>query len=880
LGFKGASTGGAAVARFHKSFLGACRLLVEVAKEIGEGGEAVEGGGSAGVGGGAEAPAAGRGRQPASDVTALANELGVGRLAASAAQGVKDKALLAEYLAATRSRASAPTWANDDALTRLSRSKGGALLGAAGGDVKVGGGGEVEEEEEGGGVSGDDEYQELPRSKGGAAPGKQAPVPTKEAEEDDMAFLRSKVVKNFEGENAGMGSRERGEGGGAAAEGGEGDGEEAAEQEVAGQEEQGGAGAAATASTAAARAVNLADSGRLFVRNLPFSATEGELMECFGRFGRVADVLLPKDGAGKAKGFGYVTFLVPSDAPGALKACDGKNFQGRLLHVLAANPVAGDRGEGEEGGPQPSSSSSYKQGKEEKRRAAAASGQEERGNVWNTLFIRSDTALAAAASSLGLSVGDVMERDASNLAVRAALAETRVIAETKQWLQDNGVSLEALEASAAADKAEGGGGAGAMPSHKRARSDACILVKNLPADVDVAVLRDLFSRYGALGRFILPPSKAMAIAEFSDPRQAKKAFCALSYARFQRAPLYLEWAPLGVFLAPKPAEGAPAPLNAVPAPGASASQPSSSSAPSSSPAAAADAAASSKAATTLFVKNLSFASTEEGLRSVFSSLGALRSVRIPRKRNPNYRPPAPGAPAVAGNEEFLSAGYGFVEFMRAEDADAARVARQGATLDGHPLELQLSRNSAGAQEGGGGGAAAPAAAAAGGGSAAAKRGKGAAAPPAPPAPPAAAAPSAKLMVRNLAFEATKKDLLDLFSPFGTVKTARLPRKHDGTGRGFAFIDFLTHVEAATAKEALGSTHLYGRKLVLEWAAAGEEGGVPAAAAAAAVVGASKRARVASAAPAEGAGSEQGLAQGLQRAAEKLKKKRSGGEYSE
>jgi multiple RNA-binding domain-containing protein 1 len=50
---------------------------------------------------------------------------------------------------------------------------------------------------------------------------------------------------------------------------------------------------------------------------------------------------------------------------------------------------------------------------------------------------------------------------------------------------------------------------------------------------------------------------------------------------------------------------------------------------------------------------------------------------------------------------------------------------------------------------------------------------------------------------------------------------RLPRKFDGTHRGFAFVDFLTHEEAKAATESLASTHLYGRHLVLEWAAVGE-----------------------------------------------------------
>lgn len=44
-------------------------------------------------------------------------------------------------------------------------------------------------------------------------------------------------------------------------------------------------------------------------------------------------------------------------------------------------------------------------------------------------------------------------------------------------------------------------------------------------------------------------------------------------------------------------------------------------------------------------------------------------------------------------------------------------------------------------------------------------------------------------------------------------------KSDGSGhRGFCFVDFVSNADAKRAMEALSaSTHLYGRRLVLEWA---------------------------------------------------------------
>ena len=76
------------------------------------------------------------------------------------------------------------------------------------------------------------------------------------------------------------------------------------------------------------------------------------------------------------------------------------------------------------------------------------------------------------------------------------------------------------------------------------------------------------------------------------------------------------------------------------------------------------------------------------------------------------------------------------------------------------------------------------------------------------------------MCRNIPFEANVKEVKDLFATFGIIKSIRLPKKMAGTGshRGFAFIDFATKQEAKRAFQALcQSTHLYGRRLVLEWA---------------------------------------------------------------
>jgi len=88
------------------------------------------------------------------------------------------------------------------------------------------------------------------------------------------------------------------------------------------------------------------------------------------------------------------------------------------------------------------------------------------------------------------------------------------------------------------------------------------------------------------------------------------------------------------------------------------------------------------------------------------------------------------------------------------------------------------------------------------------------------APPEGA--GTKLVVRNVAFEATRRDLQSLFGPFGHMKSCRLPKKLDGSHRGFAFVEFTTKQEAKAAMAGVGGVHLYGRRLVVEYAA-GDEG---------------------------------------------------------
>ncbi|KAM0680269.1 putative RNA-binding protein 19 [Glugoides intestinalis] len=74
----------------------------------------------------------------------------------------------------------------------------------------------------------------------------------------------------------------------------------------------------------------------------------------------------------------------------------------------------------------------------------------------------------------------------------------------------------------------------------------------------------------------------------------------------------------------------------------------------------------------------------------------------------------------------------------------------------------------------------------------------------------------KIIVKNVPFQATQEELKKIFSAYSHVSEVRLPKKIDGTHRGFAFIVLDSPKKVAEAIEYFGcSTHLYGRRLVLE-----------------------------------------------------------------
>ncbi|CAO2629294.1 Probable RNA-binding protein 19 [Lemmus lemmus] len=508
---------------------------------------------------------------------------------------------------------------------------------------------------------------------------------------------------------------------------------------------------------------DLADSGRLFVRNLSYTSSEEDLEKLFSAYGPLSELHYPIDSlTKKPKGFAFVTFMFPEHAVKAYAEVDGQVFQGRMLHVLPSTIKKEASQEADAPG------SSYKKKKEAMDKANSSSSHN-----WNTLFMGPNAVADAIAQKYNATKSQVFDHETKgSVAVRVALGETQLVQEVRSFLIDNGVCLDSFSQAAAE------------------RSKTVILAKNLPAGTLAAELREIFGRFGSLGRVLLPEGGVSAIVEFLEPLEARKAFRHLAYSKFHHVPLYLEWAPVGVFgtslqkkdsqpaqtaekdkaepetvgpaLDPEgektSGEGAEAPTGEMEEEEEEEEE-------------------ESVPGCTLFIKNLNFSTTEEMLKEVFSKMGAVKSCTVSKKKS------------KAG--VLLSMGFGFVEYKKPEQAQKALKQLQGHVVDGHKLEVRISER-----------ATKPALTTTRKKQVSKKQ------------------TTSKILVRNIPFQANQREIRELFSTFGELKTVRLPKKMTGTGvhRGFGFVDFVTKQDAKKAFNALcHSTHLYGRRLVLEWA---------------------------------------------------------------
>ena len=298
---------------------------------------------------------------------------------------------------------------------------------------------------------------------------------------------------------------------------------------------------------------------------------------------------------------------------------------------------------------------------------------------------------SSVADRFNIDKNDILNPESGvNPAVKLALAETHIIQETKSYFETQGVVLSSFSS--------------------RARSDTIILVKNIPYGTTTEQIRELFQPHGELVRVLVPPAGTIAVVEFERPDQASKAFFAVSYRRLGNSIIYLEKGPLGMFTENSTIMKAPS-ANTLPvvkvaeqATGNAGEE---------------EETSSIAGGTTLYVKNLSFATTQQRFEKVFQHLPSFSFARIQTKPDPK-RP----------DGTRLSMGYGFVGFKDAEGAKRGLKSIQGFVLDGHALHVKFAGRGVEEDQ--------------------------------KDSQTNSKSKTAKMIVKNVPFEATKKDLRDLF----------------------------------------------------------------------------------------------------------------------
>ena len=300
---------------------------------------------------------------------------------------------------------------------------------------------------------------------------------------------------------------------------------------------------------------------------------------------------------------------------------------------------------------------------------------------------------------------------------------------------------------------------------RKERGDTAILVKNFAYGTKSEELEKLFGTHGDVARLLMPPSGTIAIVDFKRADHARSAFNSLAYRKFKDSILFLEKAPTGL-------------LGKVASDLRRSASKDRDIKPSASTLLEKDNNQEPVDTSTLFVRNLNFVTTTERLLEAFRPLDGFLSARVKTKADPKK----PG--------QLLSMGFGFLEFRSKENAQAALAAMDGHKLDGHSLVIRGSHKATDEAE---------------------ERRK-------EDRSKKEAGQSTKVIIKNLPFEASKKDVRSLFGAYGQLRSVRVPKKFDNSTRGFAFAEFVTAREAENAMDALKDTHLLGRRLVLEFVA--------------------------------------------------------------
>lgn len=424
---------------------------------------------------------------------------------------------------------------------------------------------------------------------------------------------------------------------------------------------------------------DISESGRIFFRNLTYTTTEDQIQQLFEKYGPVTEVNLPIDPITRQiKGFGTVTFVMPENAVKAFNELDGAIFQGRLLHLLPAKSKDSDDIDIDN-----VDGLSFKQKKELKLKQTAGSAHN-----WNSLFLGANAVANSMAKHYKTTKEAILDTadGGSSAAVRLALGETQLVMEMRKFLEDNDVVLDVFNQ---------------VP---KKRSKTVILVKNLPEGTEVSEIQPLFAKFGLLGRVVLPPSGVTAIVEFLDAGEARTAFRKLAYSKFKMLPLYLEWAPENTFKT--------ASTTAMATIDAGKSESEKTNTNKKKPNVFSkenynkiqkgeriesdeeqkeredvnegkeegddDEDIEPEPGTTLFLRNLNFATREDAIREHFKHIGKIHHIQVAMKKHPD------------NPKNRISLGYGFIQFKQKASLEKALRTMPVTHIEGNAVELKRS----------------------------------------------------------------------------------------------------------------------------------------------------------------------------------------------
>ena len=424
-------------------------------------------------------------------------------------------------------------------------------------------------------------------------------------------------------------------------------------------------------------------NARVFLSNIPYGASEAKVETLCEKYGAVAEVHLPIDAKSrKRKGFGFVTYVLPSDADRCVEGLHGSAFQGRVLTAQRAEARPADHAPLRR-------TFSAKRAEERKQQAPTDQSRE---------FVSATSAKDAAAERSGQSKASMFDPTASDAAVASTLAESAAQSEARTFFASRGYALDAAT-----------------------RSRTALLVKHLPATTSVDDVRTLFAQSGVVTDVLLAPSHTSAIVEFEQPSEARTALKKLAYKAFDGTPLYVGWAPsksddsdddvetgtvfvknLAFATSEQDLErhfASAGKVRSVVFPGSAdegfanrgygfvefSSSIDAAKALSltefhgrtltiESSNVSRTAASSTKKRSKLIIRNLAFAASVTDVRDLFGTFGPLRNVRVPKRYDGRAR------------------GFAFVEFERPQDAASARRALGAAHLYGRHLVIDWAEN--------------------------------------------------------------------------------------------------------------------------------------------------------------------------------------------